>query len=123
MTLKFPIKIILTYLHVCLFKISDKLSMKYLSFYDGGANTEPFPSFYGKLNENYFAAIGDFFKVHSFTRNIFIDIKNDSMFVSVPSIQLISMDLRETAASEMFHLILLQKKDISPFFLHQFFYS
>ena len=44
-----------------------------------------FFEFYRCLNQNYFEAIGDLFKVHSFSRNILSDMKNDStvMFVTV----------------------------------------
>ena len=48
----------------------------------------PIFEFWWKTQSNYFAVIGDFFKVPSLTGNIFIDLKNDSttIFVSVPVI-------------------------------------
>ena len=88
--------------------------------------------FDGNLNQNDFAVIGYFFKAHSFTRNIFIGIKNDSttMFISVPAIQLLSMDLK-LLIRKCFTYFFFHKKDIYlPLFRisyiyhvsHQFFY-
>ena len=64
-------------------------------------NTDPFLGFDKKFNQNYFAVVGDFFKADSCTRNIFMDVKNESttMFVSVPSIELIAMDLNPLSAN------------------------
>ena len=54
-------------------------------------NTDPFLGFDKKFNQNYFAVVGDFFKAD----------KNESttMFVSVPSIELIAMDLNPLSAN------------------------
>ena len=96
--LKSLINIILSYLLVCLFKISDKLSRKYLSFCDGGYRGQYriIFKFLWKIQSKLFRSHQRLLQGSQLYDDIFIGIKNDSttVFASIPLIQLVAIDLK-----------------------------